>query len=122
MTEIKTDLRTIPIIEGMEETAEEWMKILIQRRSECVETLEREKMHIESIFKTYRDGRLYLSWFTVRSSDGETAKTSEHEIDKIHQEYQKKCIDRTVKPEDMEHVVSFVPTQVEDAIQQRHRS
>ena len=122
MMEIKTEFTTFPIIEGMEETAEEWMKILTQRRSECVATLEREKMHFESIFKSYRDGSLYLSWFSVQSSDGEDVKSSEHEIDKIHLEYWRKCVDRTVKPEEMEHVVSFVPNQVENAIQQRHRA
>ncbi len=56
--EIKTEFTTFPVIEGREGTAEEWMKILTQRRSECVATLEREKMHFEIIFKSYRDGRL----------------------------------------------------------------
>ena len=74
---IKTEFTTFRVKEGMEETAEEWMNILTQRRSDCVETLEREKMHFETIFTTYREGRLFLSWFTVRSSDGKKAESSE---------------------------------------------
>lgn len=92
------------------------MNTLISRRDECVATLREEKMHFESIFKTMRNGRLYLSWFSVQGVGGKDVKMMEDELSKLHVEFGEKCIDFSETPEDMEHVVSFIPSSIEREI------
>ena len=107
----------------MESLALEWMREIYVRRKECVKTLDREKMHYESVFKIQRDGRLFLSWFSVQSDNGtKIDESSPFEIDKLHCDYWKKCIDEDYEPEDMEHIVSFVPESVEEALYKRDES
>jgi Family of unknown function (DUF6176) len=115
----KTEFSTYAVKVDKEARAEEWMRALVERRAECVETLEREKMHYECIFKCVRDGRMYLSWFSVQSSHGARVHDSPHAIDVVHLAFWDECIDRDVQPENLEHVVSFVPAPVEELIQAR---
>jgi hypothetical protein len=115
----KTTLTTFTVKEGMEAKADEWLRVLIERKAECLETLDREKMHFETIFKSVRDGRLRLTWFDVQSPDGAHVGTSMLAIDKIHVDYWQQCIDREIPPEKFEHVVNFVPFELETMINQR---
>lgn len=115
----ETELMTFAVKVGMEAKADEWMGLLVERKAECLETLDREKMHYECIFKSSRNGRMYLSWFSVQGTTGEHVRSSEHPIDTVHMEYWNQCIDREVPPEKFEHVVSFVPASVEQAVNAR---
>ncbi len=115
----RTEFSSFAIRIGKEERAGEWMRILCERQSECVETLEREKMHYECIFKGYRNGRLYLSWFSVQSTHGLPVEDSPHPIDQVHIAYWDECIDDQVAPENLDHVVSFVPRSIEEAVATR---
>lgn len=100
----------------MESVAEEWLQTLQERRDECIETLEREQMRYEVVFRVVRDGRLYSSWFSVQGEHGADVASSPHDIDKIHVEYWRRCVDRTFEPEDHEHVVTFSPPEVRRAV------
>lgn len=115
----KTELVTFAVKYGMEAKADEWMRVLVERKAECVETLDREMMHYECIFKSVREGRMYLSWFSVQGEAGEDVRSSPHPIDKVHIDYWNECIDREVPPQKFEHVVSFVPPSVEHAVNAR---
>jgi len=115
----KTEFTTFAVKKGKETRAEEWMQTLIARRQECIQTLEREGMHYECIFKCFRGDRMYLSWFSVQSIGGPDVQDSPHPIDKTHLEFWNECVDQDVLPEDHEHVVSFVPVLVEQAVLQR---
>jgi hypothetical protein len=110
---MKTEFTTFCIKKGKEELAEEWMQVLSNRKDDCVETLSRGKMVFESIFKHYKDGRLYLSWFSVQKDGYQRVETSEHEIDKLHLKYWNECVDKSIRPVNHTHVVSFVPRQLE---------
>lgn len=114
-----TEFTTYAVKPGMEAEAEAWIALLTERQTECVETLDRERIHYESIFKSVREGRLYLSWFTVQGEAGEHVRDSRHEIDRLHVEYWNRCIDRSVPPENFTHVVSFVPESVAQTIAER---
>ena len=116
---MKTEFTTFRVKRGMESVANEWMKTLQERRSECVESLERERMHFEAIFRTERDGRLYLSWFSVQGEGGAPVKGSPHEIDQLHVEFWLKCIEKEFAPEHLEHVVSFLPPEVDAVVRNR---
>jgi hypothetical protein len=115
----RTTLTTFTVKTGMEVKADEWLRVLIERKAECIETLDRERMHFETIFKSTRDGRMRLSWFDVQSPGGAHVGTSTLAIDKIHMDYWQQCIDREIPPETFEHVVSFVPAELENLIRQR---
>ena len=111
-----TEFMTFRVREGKEARAGEWMKLLRERQRECVATLDRERMRFESIFALQRDGRLYLSWLSVQGEGGESVKTSEHEIDRLHMAFWRECIDDAWTPEKHEHVVDFVPDDVARAM------
>ncbi|MGA0611237.1 DUF6176 family protein [Caldimonas sp. KR1-144] len=105
----KTELVTFAIKPGKEARAEEWMRMLVERRDECIATLAREQMHYESIFRLWRDGRLYLTWFSVQGEAGERVEGSPFEVDRLHMAFWRECIDDEVPPTAHEHVVRFVP-------------
>ena len=117
---MRVEFTTFLVKQGMEDTADEWMRVLRDRQEECVKTLERERMHYESIFRTIRDGRLYLSWFSVQGEGGEDVEESDHDIDKLHLDYGEKCLEPCGR-EDMEHIVSFVPESIAKAIEEREK-
>lgn len=105
---IKSELVSFAVKPGKEARAEEWMRLLVERRDECIETLAREGMQYESIFRLHRGGRLYLSWFSVQEESGARVETSPFEIDRLHMAFWHECIDDTAPRQVHEHVVSFV--------------
>jgi len=66
----------------------------------------------ESVFKFHKEGRLYLSWFSLQKEGHKQVDASDHKIDRVHLEYWDECIDRSFKPEDHTHVVSFIPKEL----------
>jgi hypothetical protein len=119
---MKTEFTTFRVIEGKEDLAEEWVETLKTRQEECVETLTREKMVFESVFKFHKEGRLYLSWFSLQEEGHKEVDTSGHKIDKVHLEYWDECIDRSFKPEDHIHVVSFIPKELKGIMEAMYTS
>jgi hypothetical protein len=115
----KTEFMTYTIKQGMEAEAEAWMRILIERRAECVQTLDRERMHYECIFKSFQNDRMCLSWLTVHGITGARLRGSPHPIDKLHLEFWDKCIDREVPVEKLQHVVTFLPASISRAMEAR---
>ena len=111
-----TEFDTFRVKAGKEEAAREWMNTITQRKAECIKTLAREKMALESVFLTEKGGRLYLSWFSIQGSNPEDVDTSEHEIDKIHCEFWEECIDTTYEQAKFKHVVTFAPTIVDHSL------
>lgn len=116
---IRTEFVTFVVKEGLEAEADRWMRLLVQRQQECLETLEQERMHYESVFRSIRGGRLCLSWFSVQSSGGRDVRDSSHEIDRLHLEFWNKCMDPNIPPERLEHIVSFVSEDIADVISKR---
>lgn len=113
---MNTEFDTFRIKLGKEDRAKEWMQSLCERKAECIETLEREKMVLETIFMTEKDGRLYLSWFSIQGDAHESVDTSDYEIDKLHCAFWDECIDTTFKLDTFQHVVTFAPAQVQHVI------
>lgn len=112
---MKTELTTFRVKQGKESLAEEWMILLAERQTECVETLIRENMVYEGIFKRYKNGRLYLTWFSIQKEGGNAVTNSPHEIDKIHLRYWDECIEKERQPESHQFVVGFVPEEIKIA-------
>ena len=116
-----TDFIAFPVRPGKESRAAEWLAILVARQAECVATLDREAMHFESIFQIQIAGRLHLSWFGVRSPTGAPVASSPLEVDRLHMEFWRECIDSSAPPLKFNHVINFVPPSIGDAIVERER-
>jgi len=116
-----TEFMTFAVALGKETRAEEWLQLLQAGQSECVATLDREHMHFESIFRHEANGRLYLSWLSVQGRSGEHVASSEFEIDKTHMAFWRECIDKSVPPQKLQHVVDFVPLEVASVIAAREQ-
>ena len=95
--------------------------MLLARQAECVATLDREAMHFESIFQVHIAGRLRLCWFDVRGQAGGSVDSSPLEVDKLHVEFWRECVDSSAPLLKFTHVVNFVPSSILDAIRQRER-
>jgi len=71
---------------GMEHEATEWMQMLNDRLDEAVDTLARERMAIEMVFRSSEPDGDYLTWVTVRGQ-GESVESSNHQLDIDHVAY-----------------------------------
>ncbi|WP_278473529.1 DUF6176 family protein [Turicibacter sanguinis] len=109
---MKIELTRFRVKKGKESKALEWMEILNSRIDDVLETLEGEKMYVETIFKEYDGQYMYLYWYSIQGEGGVEVIYSEHAIDKIHVQYWKECIDETYKGVDMEPLVSMIPNRV----------
>ena len=116
---MNTELSIFRVIAGKESRADEWMRVLASRRADCVATLDREAMHLESVFKHHHEGRMYLAWFSVQGAHHASVESSGHEIDKLHVSFWRECIDATWSAFDMEHVVTFAPSLVDETLLER---
>jgi len=113
---VKTEFSIFRVTKGKEARAKEWLQVLTDRRDECIDTLEREAMFYESVFKAEYDQRLYLAWFSVQGDVHESLSTSNHDIDLLHQAFWEECIEHDWKSLDMDHVVSFAPAALSEVI------
>ena len=95
---------------------DEWLKTMNDRIDECVETLEREKMYVEVVFRERYKGEEFLYWFSIQHDSGEPLDTSPHEIDKIHRSFGEECIDLTYGAVEPLPQVVMIPKRVAEAM------
>lgn len=94
---------------GMSSVVDEWLQFLNENMEGVLLTLEREKMYVETIFREKQGEDEYLYWYSIQGEGAESVETSEHDIDKKHMEYWKKCIDVSYQPEDLLPEVIMIP-------------
>jgi len=109
---MNTEFTTFRILKGKETLAMEWMNCIKKRKLECVKTLTREKMILESVFSFEKNERLFLSWFSIQKEDHQDVESSAYEIDKAHLKYWEECIDKSYTPIHQKHIISFMPDKV----------
>jgi hypothetical protein len=68
----------------MEHEAERWMQMLNDRIEEAVQTLERERVAIEIVFRERDDDGDWLVWVIIQGDDGASIEDSPFEIDRDH--------------------------------------
>lgn len=73
---------------------DEWLGFLRARRPEVLETLGREKMYVEAIFRGEGDQAGKVYWVTVQGEGGASVDDSPHEVDRKHNEYFRRVIKR----------------------------
>jgi hypothetical protein len=113
---MRVELTRFRIVPGKSERVDEWLGLLNERMPETLATLERERMHVEVIFRERVGEEEFLSWFAIQGEDGEHVRTSPHEIDKLHLEYWRECIDENYGAHDAVPQVVMVPTALATAI------
>lgn len=108
------ELTRFRVLPGKEERAREWMEFLRSNPEAFRETLEPERMYVETIFSEVLHGTMYLTWYSVQG-DGETAdvRESAHWLDQKHVEFWRECIDPDFTPQDATPEVHVIPARVE---------
>jgi hypothetical protein len=68
----------------MEQEAERWMRMLNDRRDEAEQTLERERVAIEIVFRERDDDGDWLVWVMIQGEGGASIEDSPFEVDRDH--------------------------------------
>jgi hypothetical protein len=113
---MKVELTRFRIRPDKTDRVDEWLRLLNARIDECVATLQREKMHVEVVFRERFQDEEFLYWFTIQDEFGESLETSPHEIDKIHRSFSRECIDLSYGAVDPLPQVIMIPEHVATAM------
>jgi hypothetical protein len=109
------ELTRLRILPGKSARVDEWLRTINDRLEEAVQTLDREKMKIEVIFREVIGEDEYLSWFTVQDAAGEPIETSPFELDRIHRRFGEECIDHEHGGHEGQPQVILLPDRVAQA-------
>ena len=108
---MRVELTRFRVLPGKSRRVDEWLAMLNERMTETLATLEREQMHVEVIFRERVGEEEFLSWFSIQGEERERLETSSHEVDRLHLDYWRECIDETYRaPEAVPQVVMVADT------------
>ncbi len=110
------ELMRFRVLAGKESRVQEWMKFLNSNMSAVEETLEPERMDVESIFAEQLDGTHYLYWYSVQGNEPQSVYDSEHWIDRKHLEFWGECIDPDYPGARLEPKVLMLPRRLRDCM------
>ncbi len=113
---MKIELSRIRIKDGMSGRVDEWFATLNARKAECIETLGREKMYVETIFREKIGEEEFLYWFSIQGENAESIETSPFPIDAIHKAFGDECVDRTRPRVDIEASVVMIAPEIAEKI------
>jgi len=113
---MRVELSRFQVKQGKSERVDEWLKILNINVDKVLQTLEREQMKLEVIFREIIDDQEYLYWFSVQDDKGENLSTSPFEVDQKHIEFHSECIEHDYGRRDAQPQVVMVPTIVAEAM------
>ena len=109
---MKVELSRFHVKPGKSARVGEWLAMLNANMDQVVQTLEREQMKLEVIFREVIDGEEYLYWFSVQGEGGESVSSSAFEVDQKHLAFHKECIDQEYGMRDAQAQVIMVPEQI----------
>lgn len=81
------------VVPGTSDEVDTWMRLLDDRLEKCTETLDRERMGIEIVFRQRDGDDEYLYWVVVQGA-GEPVETSQASIDVDHLAFDERCRQR----------------------------
>ncbi len=113
---MRVELSRYRVKPGKSERVDAWLLALNDRMPETLATLEREEMKFEVIFREMIGEDEYLTWVSVQGEAGAPVETSPHEIDQIHLDFWRECIDDTYGRHDAQPQVVMVPPVVAAAM------
>jgi hypothetical protein len=109
---MRVELTRFRVKPGKSARVDEWLAMLNSRMDEVKETLVREEMKLEVIFREMIDGEEYLYWFSVQGETGEEVNTSPHPLDHDHIAFHKECIDHEYGARDAQPQVIMIPDEI----------
>ena len=113
---MKVELSRFRVKPGKSHRVDDWLAMLNSRMSEVLQTLDREQMKLEIIFREIIDETEYLYWFSVQGEEGASLETSPFEVDAKHIEFWNECIDDEYGRHDSQAQVVMVPAIVAQAM------
>ena len=75
------ELTRVRVKPGKSARVDEWLAMLNARMDEVKETLVREEMHVEVIFREISGEDEFLYWFSIQGEGGAHVNTSPHPLD-----------------------------------------
>ena len=109
---MRVELTRVRVKEGKSARVDDWLKMLNDNMDEVIQTLDREQMKVEVIFREMIDGEEYLYWFSVQGEAGEDVNTSLFEVDRKHLAFHQECIDHQYGAHDAQPQVVMVPPNI----------
>lgn len=106
------ELTRFRVLPGKSSVVNEWLAFLNENMPAVLDTLEGEKMHVETIFSETLDGTEYLYWYSIQGEDGIEVSESGHEVDRVHLKYWKECIDPDFTPQELAPRVIMIPERI----------
>ena len=94
---------------GKSARVDEWLAMLTERMDEIKQTLVREEMKTEVIFREIIGGDEFLYWFSIQGEAGEHVRTSPFEVDRLHIAFHEECIDHDYGMRDAQPQVIMIP-------------
>lgn len=113
---MKVELSRYRVKDGKSDRVDEWMAMLNRRIDECIDSLEREKMKLEVIFRELLDGKEYVSWFSVQGEDSLPPDTS-LPIDEAHYAFADECLEVEHGRRDAQPQLVLVPPHIATAME-----
>jgi len=114
--DMRVELSRFRIKKDKSDRVDEWMKMLNDNMEEVIQTLDREQMKIEVIFREVINDEEYLYWFSVQGETGESIETSEFKVDQEHGKFHDECIDHSYGMRDAQPQVVMAPREIAKAM------
>lgn len=89
---IRAQLFRFELQEGAEPTFETWMQYLHDHHAQVLETLDRERMYVEGIFRDREREPRVIYWLAVQGAAGAPVETSSHEVDRAHVNFMQRTL------------------------------
>lgn len=113
---MNVELTRFRVKRGKSSRVDEWLSMLNANMDEVLQTLEREQMKLEVIFREIVDGEEYLYWLSVQGEAGEPVNTSPFAIDQKHLAFHEECIDPDYGMRDSQPQVIMIPGRIAQAM------
>jgi len=114
---MRVELSRVRVKPGKSARVDEWLKMLNDDMEEVLQTLDREQMKLEVIFREIINGEEYLYWFSVQGEAGEEVNTSPFAVDQKHITFHEECIDHDYGMRDAQPQVVMTPRPVAQAME-----
>jgi hypothetical protein len=98
----------------MEDEAERWMQMLNDRYAEAVQTLARERVAVEIVFRERDEHGDWLVWVLIEGEGGESIADSPFAIDRDHAAFAERC--KLPNEPEMEPQLLLLPEPVREAV------
>jgi len=108
------ELTRFKVKAGKEDVVTKWMETLNNHMDEVLDTLDAEKMYVETIFREKINGEEYLYWYSIQGEGGINVDESSHEIDKLHVAFWEECIDPNYPPVQIVPQVLMIPDRIRE--------